>query len=126
MLVIEPVADARAQPLPVATVCEDALATQPIELGDTERLDLLLAADAELLLDLDLDRKPVRVPSGLAGHAIAFHRAVPAEEILDRPREDVMDARPSVRGRRAFKEHERRSVRVLFERLAKETFLLPA
>ena len=40
-------------------------------------------------------------------HAIALHRAMAAEEILDRAREHVMDARLAVRRRRAFEEHER-------------------
>ena len=106
MLVVEPVADARAQLLPLAAILEHALAAEPIELGDAERLDLLLAADAELLLDLDLDRQAVRVPARLSRDTEALHRAMAAEEILDRAREHVMDARPAVRRRRTFEEHE--------------------
>ena len=52
--------------------------------------------------------QPVRVPAGLARDAEALHRAVAAEEILDRAREDVVNARPAVRRRRTFEEHERR------------------
>jgi hypothetical protein len=63
IVVVEPVADPLAQPLPVAAVGEHALAAQPVELGHAELLDVLLAADAQPLLDLDLDRQPVRVPA---------------------------------------------------------------
>ena len=106
MLVVEPVADARAQSLPLVAILEHALAAEPVELRDAQRLDLLLAADAELLLDLDLDRKAVRVPARLALDAESFHRAMAAEQILERPRKDVMDAGSAVCRRRTFKEYE--------------------
>ena len=64
--VVEPEADALAQLLPVAAVLPDALAAEPVELLDADLFDLLLAADAELLLDFDLDGKAVRVPARLA------------------------------------------------------------
>src|SRR6185437_3107447 len=80
VVVVEPVADARAQPLPLLAVLEHALAAEPVELRYAERLDLLLAADAELLLDFDLDRQAVGVPPGFALDAIALHCAVTAEE----------------------------------------------
>ena len=50
----------------------------------------------------------VRVPARLARHAITLHRAMAAEQILDRARKHVMDARPAVRRRRALEEHELR------------------
>ncbi len=86
----------------------------------------LLAADAELLLDLDLDRQAVRVPSRLARHAKSLHRAVAAEEILDRAREDVMDARAAVRRRRALEEHELGPTRTVALDTCKQTGLCPA
>ena len=36
-----------------------------VELRDAELLDVLLAGELELLLDLDLDRKPMRVPPAM-------------------------------------------------------------
>src|SRR5689334_14447969 len=119
VLVVEPVADARAQLLPIAAILEHALTTQPIELGNTECLDLLLAADAELFFDLDLDGQSMRVPTCFPRHTEALHRAVTTEEIFDRAREHVMDARLAVGGRRTFEEHERRRARARLERLTK-------
>ena len=40
-------------------------------------------------------------------HAVALHRAMAAEEVLDRAREHVVDARRAVRRRRTLEEHER-------------------
>src|SRR6266446_4261791 len=108
MIVIEPVADPITEPLPIAAVLEHALAAAPIELGYAEGLDLRLAADPELLLHLDLHRKPVRIPPSLAEHAKPFHRAMSAEEVFDRSGEDVMDPRPAVGCWRPLEEHERR------------------
>src|SRR5256885_1749592 len=108
MRVVEPVRHPRAQSLPIAPIGEHTLATQAIELGDAERFDLLLAADAERLFDFDLDRKAVGVPAGLSRDEKSLHRAMPAEEILDRPREHMVNARLAVRRRRPFVEHERR------------------
>src|SRR5262249_48298255 len=97
-----------------------------IELRNAERLDLLLAADAEVLLDFDLDRQTVRVPSRLARHPKPLHGPVPAEEIFNRPREDVVDARTSVRRRRAREEHDLRPVFAARERLSEQIFFPPA
>ena len=76
MLIVEPVADPLAQLFPIVLVLEHALAAATIELGDAERFDLRLAVEAELLLDLDLDRQPVRVPSRLARHVKSLRRKV--------------------------------------------------
>src|ERR1043166_1159751 len=126
MLVVEPVRDARAQLLPITAILEDTLATEPVELGDAERFDLLLAADAELLLELDLDRKPMGVPSRFARHAESLHRPMAAKQVLDRSGEHVVDARLAVRRRRTLKEHERRRAGARVERLAEEILLLPS
>src|SRR6185437_3462488 len=126
MLVIQPIADPRAQPLPVRPVREHAVAAAPIELRHAERLDLLLAADPELLLHFDLDREAVSVPARLSCDTIALHRPVSAEEILDRAREHVVDAWASVRRRRTFKEHERRRILACRQRLREELLVLPA
>src|SRR5690606_26285125 len=104
--VVEPVADAFREALPVFLVGEDALPAYLIESRDTELLDLLLAADAQLLLGLDLDRQPVRVPAGYARDVLAAQRVVPADEVLDRTADDVVDPGPAVRRRRALIEDE--------------------
>src|SRR3990170_4838037 len=128
--VVEPISDALAHRFPVGLVAPDALATHLVESLDSDLLDLLLGgAHAELgldaLFDLDLHRQAVRVPSGFARHVEAAHGAVPAEQILDGPREDVVDARPSVGGRRAFEENELRLLVRLRLGLLEELLLFP-
>ena len=125
MLVVEPEADPVGQLLPLGLVLEHALPRAGIELGDAERLDVLLAVDAELLLDLDLHRQAVRVPARDAGDLAPLHRVEPADKVLDGAREDVMDAGPPVGGRRTLVEHERRPVRRRLERAAEEILRLP-
>ena len=61
-----------------------------------------------------------------ARHAIALHRAIAAEEILDRAREDVMDARPAVRRRRPLEEHEGRRAAPRVERPREQILFFPA
>ncbi len=83
---------------------------QLVELGDAVGLDLLLAVDAEAALDLELDGQAVRVPAGLARHAVAAHRLVAREEVLEDARDDVVRAGPAV-GRRAGPRRRRRAAR---------------
>src|SRR5205807_24078 len=99
-------ADALAELLPILAVRPHRLAALGVEGRDSVRLDLRLAADAELLLDLQFDRQSVRVPAGFAHDALALHRLPATHRVLDRAREDVMDAGSAVRGRRAFPEDE--------------------
>src|SRR5205085_3274285 len=125
MLVIEPVPDALGQRLPVRLVGEDVLAAQLVELLDAVRLDLLLARDAERLLDLDLHGQAVRVPARDAGHALPEHRVVAADQVLDGAGEHVMDARPPIGRGRSLVKHERRAVPGGFLRLLKQALVLP-
>src|SRR2546421_5444773 len=50
---------------------------------DAERLDLLLAADVQLLLHLDLDRQAVCVPARDARDAVPEHGLIAAHQVLD-------------------------------------------
>ena len=70
-----------------------------VELGDAVRLDVLLAGEAELLLDRQLDRQAVAVPAGLAGHVVAAHGAEAREDVLEDAGLDVVGAGHAVRGR---------------------------
>src|SRR5436190_8820625 len=125
VVVVEPVADPLAELLPIVLVLEHALAAATVEFRDAERFDLLLAVDLELFLDLDLDGQTVRVPPRFALHVKAFRGAVPAKQVLQRAREHVMDAGPSVRRRRTIEEHKGRRALVRAHRLLEETFLAP-
>ena len=101
---VDPVPDPLDHPVPVVDVGEHRLPAAAIELGDPEGLDLLLRADPELLLDLELDREAVAVPATLARHVEAAHRLVARVDVLEHPGEDVVGARPAVCGRRALVE----------------------
>src|SRR6476659_4671750 len=79
IVVVKPESNPLAQAFPLLAILEHTLAAQPIEFGDTERFDLLLSTDTELLFDLDLHWKTVRVPAGFARDAHALHRAVAAK-----------------------------------------------
>ena len=106
---VDPVADARRQAGELVDVGVHRLAAQPGELGDAHlRLDLLLARDPEPLLHLHLDREPVGVPAGPAGHVRPVHGAEAAEEVLVDPGPGVVEPRHPVGRRRALVEDPRR------------------
>src|SRR5690606_18233855 len=124
--VVEPVADALGEALPVFLVREDTVAAYVIEARNAQRLDLILAADAELLLCLDLDRQAVRIPARDARHVLAAQRMVTADEILDRAADHVVDAGLAVRRRRTLVEHELVGARAPFLRLLEQALRAPA
>ena len=64
---VDPVAHALGHLLELVDVAEDRLAALGVELGDAVVLDVLLAGEAELLLDGELDGQAVTVPASLAG-----------------------------------------------------------
>ncbi len=101
---VEPHADALGERLEVGDVALHRLAAQPVELADAEGLDLVLVVDAELLLDLDLDREAVAVPAALAGHVPPPHGVEPGVDVLEEPGPHVVDAGPAVGGGRALVE----------------------
>ena len=80
------------------------LAALRVELGDAVRLDVLLAGEAQLLLDRQLDRQAVAVPAGLAGHVVALHGLEAREDVLEDAGLDVVGAGHAVGGRRALVE----------------------
>ena len=86
-------------------VPDHGLAALGVELGDAVRLDVLLAGEAELLLDRELDRQAVAVPAGLAGDVVALHGPEAREDVLEDAGLDVVGAGHAVGGRRALVEH---------------------
>ena len=92
---------------PVLDIARDRVAAALRELGDAERLDLVLVGEPELLLDLDLDREPVAVPAALAGDVVAPHRLEAGIEILEHSGPDVVQAGPAVRRGRPLVEDPR-------------------
>ena len=90
---VDPEADALGQRVPVLQEREDRLAALLVELGDAVGLDLRLGGDAELLLDRDLHRQPVRVPAALALDEVAAHGLEAGEDVLEHARR-ARGARP--------------------------------
>ena len=112
--------------LPVADVAHDGFTTATRELGDADLLlDFFLIEDAELFFDFVLDRQAVRIPAGLARCVVPTHGLVTREDVLERTREDVVNAGLSVCSRRAFVETEARTVFRHRERLLEGLVLTP-
>src|SRR4029077_9122467 len=88
-------------------------------------LDGELAGDAELLLDLDLDRQAVRIPARLPLDIEPLHRLVARKEVLECAREDVVRGRLAVGSRRSFIEDEARAPGPELERFLEGAFILP-
>ena len=125
VLHVRPEGDALREFLEVAHMAIDALATLRVELGDAVGLDLRLGAQPQLLLHLDLDGQAVRVPAGLAGHAVAPHRLVAREQVLDHAGHDVVHAGPAVRRRRALVEDEEVVLGPLLDAAPEDVVLAP-
>ncbi len=125
MLEVEPEADALGDPVPLVLVLEHALAAAGVELGEAERLDLVLALDAEFLLHLDLDREPVRVPAPLAADLVPLHGPEAADQVLHRARENVVHAGAAVGGGRPLVEDEVALLGALVHRALEDVFRPP-
>jgi hypothetical protein len=83
VLEVQPEADALGQRVPLLQEREHRLAAALVELGDAVVLDVLLGADAQLFLDLDLDRQAVAVPAALALDRVPAHGLVAGEDVLE-------------------------------------------
>ncbi len=116
MIHVHPVGHAVAHLAPVGDVAEDRLAAQAVELLDAVALDVGLARKAQLFLYLDLDGQTVRVPAALALDAVALHGLVARDQILESPRQHVVEAGPAVGRRRPLVEDERVVLRSLLDR----------
>src|SRR5690606_12342254 len=104
---IDPEADPPRHLLPLIDVFEHGVDAESAEGLDAIFFDGRPPADPEHLLDLDLDREPVRIPTRAARHGIAAHRSIAEEEIFDDARKDMARMRHSVRRRRTLVENER-------------------
>ncbi len=112
-------------PLPLLCVAEDGVLAALNERLDSVGLDIRLAVDSELFLDLDLDRKPVRIPARLARRVEAAHRPIAGEDVLEDPRQHVAVVRLSVRRRRPVVPDEARSAAAHLDALLENPVLFP-
>src|SRR5262249_30194747 len=122
---VEPEPDSLGQAVPVLDVTEDGFAAALVELRDPERLDLLLRGDAELALDLELDRQPMAVPAGLSRPVVPGHGPEARIDVLEHPREDVVGTGPSVGGRRTLVEAPEGRALPLAQRPREDVALAP-
>jgi hypothetical protein len=96
-----------------------------VELRDAVVLDVLLAAEAQLLLDRQLHREAVAVPAGLARHVVAAHGAEAGEDVLEDPGFDVVGTRHAVGGGRTLVEDPFGAALGLFEAAGEHLALAP-
>src|SRR5690606_30826260 len=96
---VDPHAGALGELRPVLDVAAHRLAAALVERLDAVGLDLGLAVEPELLLDLELHRQAVAVPAALAGHVAPPHRLEAGEDVLEDAGPHVVEAGPAVGGR---------------------------
>ena len=105
MLHIYPIAHLVGQVFPFAGKLHHILTAVSIVISDADLLTDVYFRDAQVLFYAKLYGEAVRIPSGLALHAIALHRLITTEKIFDRTSHHVMDARVAVsRGRAIIKD----------------------
>ena len=122
---VRPVTYALGHALPFAFILPYALFTLADEGLYAVLLYLLLAVDAQLLLNLELYGQSVSVPARLALDVIAFHGAIAGYDVLHYPREYVTYVRLAVGGRRSVVEGKRGLAFVPCHALFKNFILLP-
>ena len=92
---------------------EHPLLAQAHELGDPERLDVPLALEVEVPLDVDLDPQALAVEAVLVALVLAEHGVEALVEVLVGPAPGVVDAHRVVGRDRAVEEAPARVARVL-------------
>ena len=105
---IDPVAHLVCKVGPFLGIFHYLLAAGSIVFIDRDLLADILLGDAKALLDTELDRQTVGIPTCLALHLIALHRLETAEDILDRTCHHVVDTWHTIGRRRTLIEDKRR------------------
>ena len=120
-----PEADLVGEVLPHALILPDVFLTVIDKRRDTVVLDLILTVDADLLLDLELDRKTVSIPAGLTWYHRTLHRVESRNHVLERARLDMADVRLTIRRRRTIIENVGWVTLVLLDGLLEDMILSP-
>ena len=105
---------------------QDPLLAEADELGDAEGLDVLLAGEAEVAFDVDLDPQALAVEPVLVALVVAEHRVEALVEVLVGPAPGVVDAHRVVGRDRAVEEAPARAARVLGPQPGERPSLAPS
>ena len=122
---IHPETDAVGHRFPLFNVAENAFAAFPVKRLDAVLLDFALAGQPQFLLHAQLHRQPMGIPPPFAPDLIPFHRPIAADDILENPRQHMVDPRTAVSRRRPIVQHKARRPRPLRSGAAKNIALLP-
>jgi hypothetical protein len=126
VLEVHPEPHALRHGFPLGDMAHHGRAALVRELGDSDfLLDAPLVEDPELFLDLVLDGQAVRVPACFTRAMKTAHRLVARVEVLEGPREYVVDARAPIRRRRPFVEYELRTCGTLGHDAAEDILAAP-
>ncbi len=125
VLEVHPAAQAGDGLLPLAHVLEHALAAGLVEGAHAVLADGGGAGEVELLLHVHLDGQAVRVPAEAALDAVAAHRPVAGDDVLERGGHQVPVVRQAGGERGAVVEEEALVGRALSHGAAKGVVLLP-
>ena len=101
---VHPVAHLAGDVVPFVLVAHDGFPAFVVVLVHGDALADVLLGDAEFLFHAKLDGQAVGVPAALALHPLALQGLVAAEDVLDGPCHDVVDARLAIGAGRAFVE----------------------
>ena len=125
MLHVDPVPHPLRELGPLIDVLEHALAAEAVELLDSELLHVRLTRQLEPLLDLDLHRQSVGVPTALPLDQVSLHRLVAGKQVFHRPGQDMMDTGEAVGRRRSLVEDEGRRLSAQLDALLEDPALPP-
>ena len=122
---IRPESNDTGEILPHTLVFPDALFTLLDKGFQTVGFDLFLSVQSQLLLDLQLYRQAMGIPTGFPGNHIAFHGAVAGDHILDDAGEHMTNMRFAVGRGRSVIEGIGGAFLAVFHTLFKDMVLFP-
>ena len=125
VLEIQPVCDTAREALPLSFEFPYGLTALRIVGGNAVCLDVFLALESQLFLNLNLNGKAMRIPPAFAEHKISAHCLIAADDVFEDPSNNMVDAGVAVCRRWTFKEHERRVPLALFHAFLEDIIVFP-